>query len=102
MCHNCHNTQDHKDLVTQTIAYTRSRNPASFEAKVRRPFQFRWNLTHVHSEVMQGTSCSSLYDMPMPLDCHQSVCSLLKTRPARQHTGVLHASRPASGVYLTL
>ena len=34
MCHNCHNTQDHKDLVTQTIAYTRSRNPASFEAKV--------------------------------------------------------------------
>lgn len=34
VCHNCHNTQDHKDLVTQTIAYTRSRNPASFEAKV--------------------------------------------------------------------
>lgn len=34
MCRNCHNTQDHKDLVTQTIAYTRSRNPASFEAKV--------------------------------------------------------------------
>ena len=33
-CHNCHNTQDHKDLVTQTIAYTRLRNPASFEAKV--------------------------------------------------------------------
>lgn len=34
VCHNCHNTQEHKDLVTQTIAYTRSRNPASFEAKV--------------------------------------------------------------------
>lgn len=34
VCLSCHNTQDHKDLVTQTIAYTRSRNPASFEAKV--------------------------------------------------------------------
>ena len=38
VCHNCHNLQDHKDLVTQTIAYTRSRNPASFEAKVCCPF----------------------------------------------------------------
>ncbi len=44
MCHNCHNTQDHKDLVTQTIAYTRSRNPASFEAKVCCLFQLQAEL----------------------------------------------------------
>ena len=48
MCHNCHNTQDHKDLVTQTIAYTRSRNPASFEAKVASRLPRAHHLTHTN------------------------------------------------------